>query len=186
MLTQTVLTLIATQEPTAQLPQAAAQLPQQTSTLATLTFWVAFLTCAVAFLTLVVTAYVACLEWRAARSRRRVGIVWLTLDESMRVGYEVKEKKPPPEQAWQWHERVARFCKLALGYHAMKLILQETGTLDEIKKKAKEGAAPPDIIQRTLTRIHDHIAGKVLEGRIHPDFNEKRWEGWTPEKDTPE
>ncbi len=143
----------------------------------------ATLTLLVGILTLGIALYILVLEIRAARARARAAQVWRTLDECMAAGYRHMDSGPSHDSAWQWLERVARFCERALGYHAMRLVLQDGTTSGEI---ASKGWPPDRAIMLALTRIHDHVAGKVAEGRIDPDFDEVLWKGWTPDLAPPE
>lgn len=135
----------------------------------------------VAMLTLGATAYIIVLELRSAKSRRRAAIAWRILDECMRDGY-TRMKAPTVDSTWEWHRRLAIFCRVALGHHAKELILAEVRTRETVEELSRELS---QLIARTLTRIHLHLTDKVADGRIHPDFDESLWEGWEPVTETP-
>ncbi|MEX2213630.1 MAG: hypothetical protein WD768_05855 [Phycisphaeraceae bacterium] len=140
------------------------------------------LTVAIAVATLLATFWVLRLEFRTARERRRTATVWRILDDCMGDGYSRKKDGTTSDSAFEWITRVAGFCREALGQHAERLILQgfdDPPMIENIKN-------PKDTITLALTRIHDHIAGKVVDGRIHPDFDESKWKGWTSKMALPE
>jgi len=135
----------------------------------------------VGIVTLGVTVVILGVELWSVWRRWRVGIVWRTLDECMRVGYEVKDRPggPEAEDAWEWHDRVAQFSEAALGYHAMRKIREGWPPVGEV------GVHGERFIQHTLTQIHEHIAGKVVDERLRPGLRVRRWKGWTPERELP-
>jgi len=139
------------------------------------------LTLVIAIATLIVALFVLWLELRTSREKRRAAEVWRILDECMRIGYNWKTN-PTTDYVWNWIERVATFCRKALGYHAQELVLQDVRTREQIDQCEDKGR----IITLAQTRIHEHIADKVVEGRLHPDFNETKWKRWTLESPPPE
>lgn len=133
--------------------------------------------------TLVVSVAVLFLVGRSEYEHRKTSQVWRTLDDCMAEGYKLQDGGADYEQAARWIGYVARFCERALGTHAMKLI-QQWGTSPEQIRES--GGSARDVIQWVLGQIHLHIADKVVDGRIHPEFDRTLWKRWNPTMPPPE